>query len=64
MLIFILTLKQIDMDERYLSIVMKNIKSDMDAMELWNKEDKIDKFEEYADDCIKRLKELKDKVNS
>ena len=49
-------------DKRYLQIKIKNIKSDLDAIQHWFDTDNIDKVKEYIDDQIKVLKDLKKRI--
>jgi hypothetical protein len=50
------------MDEKYLQIKIKNIKSDLDTVITWFASDETEKAQEYLDDCIKVIKELKKKL--
>lgn len=49
-------------DSRYISIIIKNIKMDLDAVQDFFDAGKDDKVEEYLDACVKRIKELKNKL--
>jgi len=50
------------MDSRYFSIKIKNIKSELDAIQQWVDDGDADKAEEYINDQIKTLKDLKKKL--
>jgi hypothetical protein len=47
------------MDSRYFSITIKNIKSELDAIQQWVDDGDADKAAEYIDDQITTLKKLK-----
>lgn len=49
------------MDSRYFSIVIKNFKSELDAIQQWADDGDADRATEYIDGLIKNLKDLKKK---
>lgn len=52
------------MDDKYLDIVIKNIKSDLDSIIHFNSKGDNDKVVEYIDDQIKALYKLKHKFTN